>query len=389
MRICMVVYAYYFTDARVKGYSICLAEKGINVDILSLKEPFKRMKKERINEKITVYYLTEKYIGENIMAYLWSYIKFFFAAFWKLSILWLRNRYEVIHIHNMPNFIVFTAFIPKIFGSKLILDMHDIMSLTFKDKYPSKKIFTSLIKMEERVSSYFVNRILCADDFQKDFLIKERKISEKKITVIMNFPNLRVFKPHKKKKRNLYFKVVYHGTIAYRLGVDVILKAIAKIKDLIPIKFFLYGTGDYMEKCLEIIKNKNLQNTVYASKSFFSVEELPELLRDKDVGIIGNRKIPITKYLLPVKMMEYMAMGIPVIAPYLENIAYYFNEKMVCFYNPEDTDDLARKIILLYRSSKKRRRLYINALHYIKKHNWEQEFNKYMGVINGDQKSLS
>lgn len=380
-KICMVVYAYYFTDARVKGYVKYLAKRGFEIDILALKEPGKKMKKEKISKKITIYYLTSKYIGESISVYIWSYLKFFIAAFWKLNQLWLKNKYRIIHIHNMPNFIIFAAIISKIFGCKLILDMHDFMSLNFRNKYGNNKLLTILLNIEEKLSSHFANKIICAVHFQQDSLVNERRINKKKITVIMNLPDLDIFKKDGAQKNSSRFNIIYHGTVAYRLGLDLILKAIARAKNSIPVKFFLYGTGDYMEECLKIIKKENLQNIVYASKSFFAVEDLPKLLMDKNLGIIGMRNLVVTQYGLPVKMMEYMAMHIPVIAPRLRNISYYFNENLVCFYEPENIDDLADKIIFLYNSPEKRKELSNYAFDYIKKHNWEQEFNKYMEII--------
>ena len=382
MKIAMVAYAYYFTDARIKGYVKHLAKRGIKVDILALKEPGKNINREKIDNNTTIFYITNKYIGNNFFAYIWSYIKFFIAAFWKLTLLWIKNKYQVIHIHNMPNFIIFTALIPKIFGCKLILDTHDIMSLNFQTKYGNKKILTALIKIEEKFSADFANKVICADHFQKKFLVNARKIDEQKIIVIMNLPDLSIFRhkdtlpPNKPELR-----IVYHGTITYRLGVDLILKAISAVKDIIPVKFFLYGTGDYIEECLKLINKMGLQNIVYASRKFFSVENLPELLKDKSLGIIGMRNLISSQYGLPVKMMEYMASDIPVIAPALKNILYYFNDKQICFYKPEDVNDLADKIIFLYNHPERRKELSKNAFEYIQQHNWEQEFNKYMKII--------
>ncbi|GAJ18252.1 unnamed protein product, partial [marine sediment metagenome] len=142
-----------------------------------------------------------------------------------------------------------------------------------------------------------------------------------------------------------------------------------------------YGTGDYMEECLKIIKEENLQNIVYASKSFFAVEDLPYLLKDKDLGIIGNRNLPVAKYLLPVKMLEYMASGIPVITPRLENISYYFNESMVCFYKPGNIDDLANKIVYLYSHPEARGKIKESAYEFIQKNNWQVEERKYYSLI--------
>jgi glycosyltransferase involved in cell wall biosynthesis len=379
----MILYGYYLTDARVKNYVRFLSKRGIGVDILALREPDRDMGKEELSDKVTIYYLTGKYIGKNIYGFLWSYLIFFVFAFSKLTMLWAKHKYKIIGIHNMPNFIVFTAVFPRLFGSKVILDMHDIMSLNYQSTFGDKKLLINLLRIEETISAHFSNRVICADHYQEEFLINERGIDKGKTSVIMNRPALDIFEYRDQTNDDdVDFNIVYHGTITYRLGLDIIIKAIAKVKDAIPVKFYLYGTGDYMDECLTLIAQEGLQDTVHANRKFLPLEDMPDMLRDMDLGIVSNnRKAAIARYFLPVKMMEYMAMKIPVIAPKLENIANYFSEEIVCFYKPEDIDDLAENIVLLYKNKEKRRRLSEQAYDYIKMHNWEQEFDKYMGII--------
>jgi len=382
MKVCMLAYAYYFTDARIKAYANSLLNIGISVDVLSLKEPNKNISIER-SDGLQIYYLSSKYIGKNKIHYILSYIKFFVLALLKVSILQTKSHYRIIHIHNMPNFIVFSAIVPKILGAKIILDMHDIMSQNFIERFKSKGLFLKLLKYEEKLSCKFADIIICADMFQKKFLIYNRNVNPDKIHIMMNLPDIKIFYPRGEKTlaKEKYFNIVYHGTITYRLGIDIILKAILKVKEFIPCRFFLYGTGDYLGECLKIIGENHLDDIVFASKKFFRVEDLPILLKDKALGIIGNRKSEAAKYMLPVKMMEYMAMNIPVIAPRVENISYYFDESLVCFYEPENISDLADKIIYLYEHSDERKKLSANAYGFIQKHNWQMEEKKYYSLI--------
>ena len=352
MRVCMVAYAYYFTDARIKGYVNSLIKRGINVDVLSLKEPGKTIKKEG-NGNLTIYYLSNKYVGKNQVKYVMSYMKFFLIAFIQLFALYVKNKYQIIHIHNMPNFIVFTAIFPKFFGSKLILDMHDIMSKNFIEKFGNKWLFDFLLRIEESLSSNFANNIICADHTQKDYLVKKRKIPTEKITVIMNLPDIKIFKYKDRISKNKHLNIVYHGTITHRLGIDILIESVAIASKKIPVKFFIYGTGDYLDNAMEIVEDMGLKEDISFSKKFFRVEEIPDILQNKHLAIIGNRKNEATKYMVPVKMMEYMASGIPVIVPKLSNITRYFSDEQVCFYEPENVESLSNKIIYLINTLKK------------------------------------
>ncbi|WP_390492043.1 hypothetical protein, partial [Staphylococcus pseudintermedius] len=67
-----------------------------------------------------------------------------------------------------------------------------------------------------------------------------------------------------------------------------------------------------------------------------------------DVGIIPNRKDSATDLMLPVKMLEYVAMGISVVAPRLKAIEHYFSDDMVSYFQPEDSNSMANAILGLY-----------------------------------------
>lgn len=380
----MVNYSYYFTDARIKGYVNYLGQLGHTVDVLTLKEPHNLEMYKPVSDFISIYYLTKKYIGRGYVPYIFSYFKFFITATWTLTRLWIKKGFHVIHVNNIPNFIVFTTVLPRIFGVKVILDMHDIMSQLYVEKFGNNKIVARLLALEEIMSAKYANYILCADDFQKDFLIRNRGLPAEKIQVILNLPDLEIFQntdTHNPISSTGPFNIVYHGTITYRLGIDLILRAIAKIKDQIEVKLFLFGAGDYMDECLNVIEDLGLRDIVHASNKFFNVEDLPDLLHGMHLGVIGNRISSATKHMLPVKLMEYMALRIPVVVPNIPNIRHYFSEKCVCYYEPENIDDLSRKIIMLVHSSERRSDLANCAYDFIRVNNWDKEFGKYMDIL--------
>ncbi len=70
------------------------------------------------------------------------------------------------------------------------------------------------------------------------------------------------------------------------------------------------------------------------------VESLLDILRDMDVGIVANRENAATELMLPVKLLEYVALNIPVIVPRLKAIEYYFTDEMVSYFEPENVDSL-------------------------------------------------
>ena len=123
IKIAMVVLSSYPIDVRVRREAEAHIEAGNQVDVLC-RTSRGEAAKEVIN-RVNVYRIRLKRRRAGKITYLTEYLYFFSWASAKLIFLFFRKRYNIIHIHNMPNFLVFTSFIPKIFGAKVILDLHD------------------------------------------------------------------------------------------------------------------------------------------------------------------------------------------------------------------------------------------------------------------------
>ena len=114
--------------------------------------------------------------------------------FWYVNKLDFHNRYNLIHVHNMPDILVFCATIQRIKGTPIILNIHDATPELAQSKlgigpnHPIIKIQSFL----ERVCVGFSAHVITATESFKNKLI-ERGTPEKKITVITNFPDERLF----------------------------------------------------------------------------------------------------------------------------------------------------------------------------------------------------
>jgi len=377
VKVCMLAYATYYTDARIKAYVKSLEGRGIETDVIALKENDKTLCESTRYGRI--YYLTKKYQGKCSFKYIISYLWFFFNAFLKVSFLYIENKYDVIHVHNMPNFIILAAIIPKIFGAKIILDVHDLMTANYMTKFGADEghILIRILKIEQIISAKFANHVICADHKQREKLI-EYGIPAAKVTVMLNVANEEIFKPVVGKKDLNRLDIIYHGTIAERLGIDILLRAIAKIKNQIPTFLSIYGDGDFLQHCLALKNELGLDRHVYFSQSFFSVEKVPEIVSTMDVGVVPYRRTLATDELgMSVKLMEYVYLQIPVIAPRLQIIRRYFEEDMLKFFEPDSVEDLARAIVELYENPEERENLVLNANKFIEKYNWKSQEKEY------------
>ena len=251
-KVLMVVYTIYPSDARVMREAETIAAlENNNVSILVLKEQDKP--RSYVKDRVHVVELDiEKYRGKRFVKYMMSYVRFLIRAFIAVSIRTIRGQVDIVHVHNMPNFIVFSATLPKLLGKPIILDIHDSMPETYAAKFQEgeKSIIFKILSWEEAICAKFANRVICVNHVQKK-AIRKRAIPDSKITVSMNVPDPKRFtycaSPPKHPAHPRPFNLVYHGTITNRLGVDLTIKAVAMLTDRIPgIKFHIIGNGDDM-----------------------------------------------------------------------------------------------------------------------------------------------
>jgi glycosyltransferase involved in cell wall biosynthesis len=77
--------------------------------------------------------------------------------------------------------------------------------------------------------------------------------------------------------------------------------------------------------------------------------------------------------MLPVKLLEYVSLGIPTVAPRLDTIQRYFTEEMVAYYEPGNVDALADAILHLHDDTERRRRQAAFARDFLDRYGWERQ----------------
>ena len=376
VRVCMVAYTDYIFDARVRREAETLVSNGF--DVLCVKV---RNGSEPRRSVVNGVHLRElnipKYQGKSALAYLRSYLYFLIGASAVCVGLLLKGELDVVHVHNLPDFLVLAGLVPRMAGRKVVLDIHDSVPETFATKFSGRSMFWQALCLEERFSALLANKVICVNHPQRDTLVA-RGIPRRKTVVSMNVPDPEIFKSGGRRTRHWDtesdFNVVYHGTMADRLGVDLAIRAVAAVRTRIPkIRLHLWGRGDDLPQLYRLAEELGLQDAVDFRPEGFPLEELPQRLQSMDVGVVGNRRSAATELMLPVKLMEYVSLGIPVVAPRLKTIAHYFSDDMVAFYEPEDVHSFADSIYRLWQQHELRCTQSERAGAFMTQYGWERQ----------------
>jgi glycosyltransferase involved in cell wall biosynthesis len=383
--ICMLAYTHYLSDPRVRREAEALADRGYHVDFLCLRGEGEQSYQE-VNGVHVIRLPQNRYRGRSLWAYVYGYSHFFVLSFLRLTWLQFRKGYALIQVHTMPDFMVFAAVMPKIMGSKIVLDIHDLMPELYCTKFglAEDHPIIKIITLFERLSTRFAHRVIAVHRPQSRLLVKHG-IPHWKIQTIMNAVDDKIFRSDEKirrpdKKANT-FTLVYHGTLVKRYGVDVAIRAVRLAKEKIPrLRFLIYGEGNDLDELEALAEELNLSNTVIFSRKFLPLEQIPPALAQADVGLVPNRDTGRDN-VLPTKLLEYVTLGIPAIVSRTDTVEAYFDDTMVRFVRPGDEQQLTEAILELYYHPEKARHIAQNAHRYNEQYGWTRQRAAYYSFI--------
>jgi len=373
--VCMIVYTKYAKDARVRREAETLASHGFRVVCLTNRNGSEAQR--FVLDGVEVCELdVPKYRGKNQVAYIASYVRFLCAASVACLRLQRGGRVDVVHVHNLPDFLVFAGLLPRVRGSKVVLDVHDSVPETFATKFSDGAIRWRALCLEERLSALVAHRVICVNHPQRDTLVA-RGVPASKTFVSMNVPDPRIF-TRRVSERTVReggpLKLVYHGTMAARLGVDLLIQAVERLRGRIPdLQLHLWGGGDDLEGFRALAQRLNLLDSVYFKPEGYPLEALPSHLDAMDIGVVGNRRTNAGELMLPVKLLEYVALGIPAVVPRLRTIEYYFADDMLAYYEPDDVASMADAIYRLHCQPDARRDQARKASTFLNEYGWERQ----------------
>lgn len=382
LRICMIAYSEYVSDARIRREAESLAQRGDSVDLICL--PHQRLVRRSVLRGVRILPVNMKrYRGSSTYRYLLSYLRFFSKAFVRVTLLHLRSRYDLVQVHTMPDFMVFAAVVPRFTGTGVLLDVHDLMPELYMSKFKLNRSHRLIrtITCIERASIGFAHRAIAVHSTHLEALVGHGNPLER-FEVLLNTPDPSVFVPQESHGIRGGFKLVYHGTISRRHGLELALRAVALARNWRPeLRFSIIGDGDDMDRLTQLATELDLDGSVEFTKRSVPVNELPGLLADADLGIVPLRKDGFTKYMLPVKLMEYVALGIPVIVTRTKTIEHYFRDSMVEYISGESVEELAQSIMSLAANPGRRADMAARACQFAKHYSWAKQKLEYYRLV--------
>lgn len=383
LRVCHLAYTFHEFDNRVMRYVRTLRDRGDEVDVVALRqdgrpwrETVERVRFFRIQRRSR----NEKGPGAYLLKLVWFCVK----SAVLLAALQLRRRYDVVHVHNIPDFLVFSALVPKVLGARVILDIHDIVPELYAGKFGGKSesaMFRSLVAVEQR-SCRFADHVIVANDIWHERLIG-RGVPPAKCTSFVNYPDLSLFKPaaDAAPRTDGRFLILYPGTLNRHQGVDVAIKAFAIVKPQMPqAEFHIYGHGPALDELKQLTRDAGLDHCV-TFKNSVGVTEIAAVMASATVGVVPKRADGFGNEAFSTKIFEFMACGVPVIVSRTRIDEFYFNDQLVNFFQSGDSSALAAVLLRLYRQPGEQAERVRAARAFAQRNSWQVRSADYRALV--------
>jgi glycosyltransferase involved in cell wall biosynthesis len=378
----MLAYTFYDADNRVRRYAEALVKRGDQVDAIALAR--EGQPAFEIIKGVRVYRIQKRVIDETgPLSYLLKLLLFFLRSAWTVTIKHLREPYSLIHVHSVPDFEVFAALIPRLMGARVILDIHDIVPELYASKFKighHSLIFKFLVLIE-RLSIAFSNHVIIANRLWYERLT-QRSVRKEKCTNMINYPDLTLFRRRPRPVRtNDDFVMYYPGSLSWHQGLDVAINAVALLRDKAPnLTLFICGDGPERKRLRGMIRELQLRDRVFL-KGFVPLEQVAEFMSTVDLGVEPKRKNSFGNEAMSTKIMEFMAMNVPVVASRTLIHQYYFTDDSVEYFESGDAEDLANRILQLMSNPARRTALCEHGTKLVAANSWGSRQHEYLDLV--------
>lgn len=305
----------------------------------------------------------------------------FFLVVPKMIIAAFEHKAKVYHFHD-PDLLV-AGLLLKIFtGSKVIYDVHEDVPRQILSKYwlprITRKPCAFLFGFFEKITAKLFDAVIIASS------VLSKNFSGGKIVCVANYPRQKMFSCGTFRQKNLFqhkrFTAIYVGGLEKIRGINEIVKAASLAAELFPIDLVLAGNFPDKKFAMEVSGTKEWKKIKFLGQ--ISYDSAVKQIFSANVGLACLH--PIERFVanLPVKMFEYMAAGIPVIAsdfPLWKEIIES-NKCGICV-DPDNPEAISKAIVFLAKNPDLAEEMGKNGRWAVlEAYNWEKESEKLLDI---------
>ena len=374
----MLVENQFPADPRVRNEALTLTRNGFKVSVIALRG--RGEKRREVVEGVVVYRvprltLFKKLPGEHrsligsflnklqvVGGYVAEYSYFTGACLMVSFYVAFREGFDAIHAHNPPDTLCVVGGVHKLFGKKFVFDHHDLSPELYRSRYNTPNGYvTSGLRLFEKLSLKLADVAIATNESYRDIDIERNGIASDRVFVVRNGPDLKRVRPVDPDPALVGMgKTVlgYVGAMNPQDGLDYLLRALGHlVHDLKRPDFYcvLIGVGDSLDELRALAVKLKITDQVFFT-GFISDEDVMRYLSSTDICLDPNPASPLNDVSTWIKIMEYMALGKPIVSFDLKETRISA-EQAAIYVKPNDELEFARAILQLMDDPARRRRM--------------------------------
>lgn len=284
--------------------------------------------------------------------YLWEYLAFVWRCRRLLSTDPRFERIRIVHVHTLPDFLIWAATPARRRGAQVILDLHEIFPEFARSKFPGLlgRLAALIARRFERQARARADVTITVNAPIAQLLATRppNPSGHERVVLVHNSADpgelgpLRA--PDGRTPTHGPLALIYHGTLTRLYGLDVAIRGVAyAIQRGVQARLTVLGDGPERPVLMRLVRRLSLGDQI-TFEDPIPARALPERLTRADAGIVPTRLDAMTRYSLSNKLLEYVHLGVPVLAAQLPSYAAYLTNGAAWFWSPGDPESLARAI---------------------------------------------
>ncbi len=382
-RVAIVVHASVPADPRIRRQADALLAAGYEVDVFALRDPGQAP--EESSGGLRVVRLPVRRRFASFAGHLAEYLAFTGAAALRLTRDHRRRHYAVVQVATLPDFLAFAASALKLAGVPLLLDLHEDMPAFFDDRFrsPVLRPLRPVIGGLTRASAAMADAIITVHQPLRELSLA-RGVPPEKVTVVMNSADDQLFDPSRHARRPFQedgeLRLIHHSNLQRIYGLPVAVDAVAQLPSHVQARLDVYGDGPCRSHVQEEIDRLRAGDRI-TLRGRVPLEELPGLLAGADLAVVPSLPEPYMHYSLSTKLLEAVAMSVPVIASDLATFRSHFSDSAIRYVPGGDAAALALAIRELASDPEGAARQAAEARRQAEPYAWPIQAGRYIEVV--------
>lgn len=271
-----------------------------------------------------------------------------------------KRRYTVVHAANPPDFLLLAALTLRLRGAAFIFDHHDLVPELYLSRFGSRRDAAYwVLRLLERVALTAADAVLSTNESYRRVALERCGQPPDKVFVCRSAPAAEAFAavpPDPALRRGKRYLLAYVGVMGPQDGVDHALRALAKLREAREDWHAIFvGAGDVYEEMVRLAADLGLSDLVEFTGRVQN-ETLIRVLSSADLGLSPDPKNPLNDVSTMNKVVEYMALGLPVVSYELTEARVSAGDA-AAYAQPSDPGAFARAIAELLDDPARRERM--------------------------------